>query len=189
MTNSQLDRLKAALEGKELIYPDRCMVFGAAFHQLILEPKIYDEAEFNLRPSEIRNMAFMQEAINETRLVHHIIKESKTEQVNYWTDTETGLKCKAKIDLLHNQYMADLKTTSCYTRAEFEASLSTYDYDRQAAFFLDGTNLKRYIIIGVMKRAPFHIYLKICTKNDVFIQQGRQKYKALLQILKQQDSA
>ena len=39
ISNSQLTRLLYELKGKDLIFPARCLVFGSAFHEMILEPE------------------------------------------------------------------------------------------------------------------------------------------------------
>ena len=39
VSNSKLTRLLYELKGKDLIFPARCLVFGSAFHEMILEPE------------------------------------------------------------------------------------------------------------------------------------------------------
>ena len=49
---------------------------------------------------------------------------------------------------------------------------------RQAAFYLDSINAKRFVFVGIAKKAPHGLF--IFEPDRDFIQAGRQKYRALL---------
>ena len=52
ISNSRLTRFKAKLQGEEIRYPERCLVFGQAFHAVALEHARSGDPVWNLRPSE-----------------------------------------------------------------------------------------------------------------------------------------
>jgi len=71
-----------------------------------------------------------------------IINEAETEVSIVWHDKHTGLRCKARIDILHKQLIGDLKTSrddgpSPLTHG-FDYSLWQYNYYTQAAHYQTG---------------------------------------------------
>lgn len=105
------------------------------------------------------------------------LRFASKEQVNLFTDFNTGLDCKTKLDLNHrNRLIVDLKTTSQPNYQRFVKSC--LDYDRQAAFYLDSINAKRFVFVCIAKKAPHGLF--IFEPDRDFIQAGRQKYRALL---------
>jgi exodeoxyribonuclease VIII len=71
-----------------------------------------------------------------------------TEITLQWTDDETGLECKARIDRL-NRSIVDLKT--CAKLTKFEDTVPRYWYDVQAAFY------RRGVAACLGKRLPVHM--------------------------------
>ena len=57
-----------------------------------------------------------------------------------WEDAETGILCKARIDMQRPTWEAigDLKTTKDASPESFTRSIHQYGYHRQAAWYLDG---------------------------------------------------
>lgn len=74
-----------------------------------------------------------------------------------WEDAETGLLCKARIDML-NSGINDLKTTG--NICKFPSSIADYGYHRQAAHYQDGLatlcggEIKPFRIIAVESTMP-----------------------------------
>ena len=50
--------------------------------------------------------------------------------------------------------LIDFKTTSSPDLPHFLTTIEKYDYDRQAALYLDVLSATRFLIIGVQKKAP-----------------------------------
>lgn len=76
-----------------------------------------------------------------------------------WIDKETGLRCKARADLL-NSGINDLK--SCQDCMGFAKSIATYGYHRQAAHYIGGYReltgeTKPFRLIAVEKTSPFGV--------------------------------
>ncbi len=96
-----------------------------------------------------------------------------------FTDTDTGLDCKSKLDVLYRRHTI-LDFTSTRSLPEFVAKCYEYDYDRQAAFYLDAAGGKRFIFVGIQKVKPHALFHFEATAADGFVGYGRRKYKALL---------
>ena len=64
--------------------------------------------------------------------------------------------------------------------AHFIATFVQYDYDRQAALYLDVLGATRFLIIGAQKKAPQAVWRVELTATASLIEQGRKKYAALL---------
>ena len=99
-----------------------------------------------------------------------------------WTDRKTNLPCKAKVDIAYRDHrglhVIDLKSTGVRNRAEFLASCDRYEYERQAAFYLDGMGAKTVTIYGIQKRAPYGVFRKKYTKRE--LERGRWMYGVIL---------
>ena len=124
-----------------------------------------------------------------SEFLHTLLSRSETEVDHVWTDEQTGLKCKAKFDLVvSKENLIDFKTTSATNIEEFEAQLEQHDYDRQTAFYLDGYKGTSFMVIGVQKFPPFKIYQKVFHVDSDFVQKGRKKYRFLMQKLIEQNN-
>ncbi len=190
VSNSKLTRLLYQLKGKDLLFPARCLVFGAAFHAMILEPDRFYLPDYNLRNSEKRNLDEMFKAVMDSELLHSLLAKSETEVSHIWIDKLTGLKCKAKFDLVvSKENLIDFKTTSARSKEEFEIQLQQYDYDRQTAFYLDGFGGISFMVFGIQKYPPYKIFHKIYHIDSDFVKQGRKKYRFLMQKLTEVNSA
>lgn len=121
-----------------------------------------------------------------------LLSETVTEQTVIWTDTETGLPCKARPDAVPDEgkmILTDLKSTADADEFAFTRSIVKYGYARQGAFYIDGYNAVRgtkidsFIVIAVETEAPFRT--EVYLLNDDFIRYGREEYRRLLRIEKQ----
>lgn len=104
-----------------------------------------------------------------------------------WTHGETGLACKARWDRytpgLGGGTIVDVKTTRNASLNDFERSLFTYGYHRQAAFYLDsaaahGMAAEHYVIIAVEKEAPYEVAVYRLTEGA--IDAGREQLQPLI---------
>ncbi len=106
---------------------------------------------------------------HERNLTGSSAAQAERERIVLFTDPTTQLACKSRLDLVYtsprrqNALIFDFKTTSARTQAQFLQSCYDYDYDRQAAFYLDSlryadghewatTKRFRFVFIGVMKQ-------------------------------------
>lgn len=109
------------------------------------------------------------------------------EQAQFWEDERTGLPCKARIDLHvpDERIIVDVKTTSARSQTDFVANCYRYEYDRQAAYYLDGYQraggiADLFLLIGIQKQKPHNRYVVEVLADSIFIDGGRHKYRRLL---------
>lgn len=185
ISNSMLGNLKRKLNGTPQLEISKFnAAFGNLVHTITLEPKKDWQGSFY--DSEIQKAGFMRDACEENSLFLLLMAhpEAEVEKEHFFTHERTGLRCKMKIDLKAGETIVDLKTTSCRTKKEFEASIIKYDYHRQAAFYLDHSGAKVFIFIAITKQPPFRTFTVIFKLNDPLIQQGREEYNYLLDVIK-----
>lgn len=80
----------------------------------------------------------------------------------YWIDEETGVLCKARLDLFEPDilFAGDLKSTLDASKAGFSRSINRYRYHVQAVGYADGCRasgypLKSFAFFPVEKDAPY----------------------------------
>lgn len=178
--NSDLGEYRNSLFSFSARKPSQAaLLFGTMFHSLILECNAPEEVS----PATAKQLGAMRESILKNRFARQVLLRAEVEQVRTWTDPQTGLPCKSKIDILNEQegLIVDLKTTRTKTYGEFLKSCVEYDYDRQGAYYLDGVEgAERFVILGVQKQPPFGVFYFEATSARGCIELGRKKYRALL---------
>ncbi len=213
VSNSDLTRLKEEHLGywsvpSARFIPEKTKAFGRAFHQHLLEPEtvgtvlsqflpdmmeppISTEA---LAPAQTKQLQALMQTIRQDGFCRRYLRMSERERIILSTDPTTGIACKARLDMVYtspkrrNAMIIDLKTTSARTQAQFLESCYTYDYDRQAAFYLDSlrnadgrewgtTKHFRFVFIGIMKQSPHRLFAVDATSIPGFVDYGRKKYR------------
>lgn len=189
ISNSDLTEFRDFIFGIKRFKPVNAFAFGSAFHEILLEPK----APHIFPDSVDKDLVYhLSNKVRENKFCKWALQFSRKEQGFLFDDAQTNLPCKAKIDMVLSQNLiVDFKTTSQRSEAAFLKSCLEYEYDRQAAFYLDAatnhnhfgsqrkSNMK-FIFVGVQKKAPYDLYIFDTSKDAAFIEQGRKKYKALL---------
>lgn len=194
--------------------PDRARVFGRAFHQHLLQPETVGAVMQQLLPDLLApaqripvdtllqdNLAQdnlvqgnLVQAVRNDAFCQRYLARSERGRVVLWNDPATGIGCKVRFDMLYtspkrrNALIIDLKPTSARTQAQFLESCYTYDYDRQAAFYIDslrhansgewvGTQQFRFVFVGVMQQRPNRLFAVDATSIPGFVDYGRKKYR------------
>jgi PDDEXK-like domain of unknown function (DUF3799) len=183
ISNSDLTEFRNYLFGRPNFKPQRAFDFGSVLHETILEPKnniiVPDSVDLEL-------INYLAQKVKDDRFCRWVLQYASKEKVNLFNDPTTDLRCKSKLDLVHrNRLIVDLKTTSQTSYERFVKSCLDYDYDRQAAFYMDSIGAKRFVFVGIAKKAPHGLYH--FEADRTFIETGRKKYKALLQRWKEYD--
>jgi hypothetical protein len=99
----------------------------------------------------------------------------------YWEDSETGIACRARPDVIRcDGLIVDLKTTDDASPDGFRRSAFNYRYHVQAAFYLDalracGGEAEAFVFIAVEKEAP-HLVAAYVMESE-FVEIGRQTYR------------
>lgn len=114
-------------------------------------------------PAEIMATAkAMQDSIMSNRIASPFFGEGYSEQIVYWTDHETGIECRGRVDHLNGR-LSDLKTAQDVSPRIFAAAVARYGYHAQLAFYSDGLEANGLTmgelpaIIAVESKAPFDV--------------------------------
>jgi len=193
---------------KEHPSPDTPAFFiGRAAHCLALEPDKFDQrytmfggrragkvwAEFVskangkvvLTESEYESIKQVAESIKQ-QVVHRFIQQGEAEVCIVWTDKETGLLCKARLDYVHREraFIIDLKTTRDAALDQFQRAMWTYRYYQQAAFYSDGWKALTgdptvFVFLPVEKDPPYAVAAYEVHDNTIWA--GRLEYRKALE--------
>jgi PDDEXK-like domain of unknown function (DUF3799) len=184
VSNTDLSNLKATLLGKPNNPNPVAMAYGSHFHTAVLEPPHYQRTdERGIKWADLEQLA---RQVRRQRYCRDLLYRGHAEQSYTATHTATGVRVKLRPDLLvrstagRQLTLIDFKTTSSPDLAHFMATIEKYDYDRQAALYLDVLGATRFLIIGVQKKAPHGVWRVELSAMPGLIEQGRKKYTALL---------
>lgn len=170
--------------------PTEAMILGSALHTRVLEPHLFDD-EYAVAPEgidrrtkegKLRWADFEQEAAGKTLLkaedaariqamadaVHHhraarflLTMPGKAEQSYFWTEDETGEKCKCRPDWHSDdgRIIVDVKTTEDASPGKFlRSSVLGWRYHVQQAFYMRGLpSAEVFLFVCVEKKPPFAV--------------------------------
>lgn len=205
---------KCALENPE---DSPSLAFGRALHKYVLEkedfrndfiilPEInrrtkagkeeyerYQIEAFNSEKELVsRNDMTVITAMREAVMAHPMAKallDGEHEKDFFWTDTETGEKCKCRPDCLTEynggKYIVDYKSTDSCEDGHFERSCRKYGYKFQAGMYTEGVfqnTLEQYgfVFVAQEKNQPYAVRVYFCTPE--FVAQGYDQFRELIGI-------
>lgn len=149
--------------------PTSALLFGQVAHKLLLEPDDFDK-DFAVAPAVDRRtkegkaiwQAFVDDSVGKTvvdaamyeqaaemadiaranPLVAELLK-GKHEEPFFWTDPDTGIECKARLDSWHRDengvpVIVDYKTSTDASYKAFQRDVQSYGYYFQAAMYSEG---------------------------------------------------
>ena len=188
---------------------------GRAAHKLILEPETFTE-EFAIAPKcdrrttegKMRYAEFVMEsegkdiisaesmekvyemakALNQNEVAVRFL-QGEHEKSFFWTDAETGEKCKVRPDCLSEvdgrKWIVDYKTTESCADGAFERSVKKYGYKFQAGMYREGVFQNtfedyKFAFVAQEKKAPYASRVYIC--NDDFIREGYEAFREAIGI-------
>lgn len=184
-SNSDLSALERHIFGIQYNAPTEAFSFGSAFHAYVLE----GIKPTNATDKDRTKMENMKNKLLMDTLFWHRRNFSRKEITVLWE--HNGIPLKSKLDLAlmtHRQgiyTVGDLKTTTATSKEQFEQDIIKYEYDRQAAFYLDSVGAKKYEIWAVQKQAPHQVFYFCFDAQHPIIQQGRKKYRRMLEATKE----
>lgn len=120
--------------------------------------------------------------------------EGLREEPIFWTDAETGVECRALLDLLGTvagtMLIADVKTSKSANPADFSRSILRYGYHIQQGHYVDAGaertgELLPFVFIVIQTEAPyicrtFELDEKAAIMGDVAVADGLRDYKRRL---------
>lgn len=150
--------------------------------KLLMKPEDYDACQSIRSSIERHSLA--------NRLVS--TEGAKREATAVWDDPVTGLRCKARIDLITRwegwTVVVDLKSTIDASPRGFPREVGRYDLAFQAAWYIDGINTiapleRRFLWIAAEKKGPFAV--AVFEPDIATIDSGRRDYRRCLKQHKQ----
>lgn len=195
--------------------------FGQAAHKLLLEPFDFDK-EFAVKPEIDRRTTegkerwakFQTEAEGKTIIdtdtyetIRGMVNKAnadpmvrrlmtgRKEQPYFWTDPDTGVKCKVKADCItwlegeEIPVIVDYKTTTDARTRKFIRDAAEYGYYLQAAMYTEGvmrclklTERPMFVFVCQEKKAPYSLNLITVTEDAILY--GMDTFRELLGIYK-----
>jgi hypothetical protein len=140
-----------------------------------------------LSPSDFKTVAAIQKNVAESTIVREILGAGKSERVMIWRDAATGELCKGRADWIPNDLsiIVDLKSSQDASPEGFAKSVATYNYHRQAAWYVDGLRAVSgnsaeplFVFIVYETAAPYACAFYFATPG--LIEQGRVENARLL---------
>ena len=170
------------------------MAFGSAVHMAVLEPKRfmkeYAVADFDARTKAGKELKQQYLDDGKTLLTvdqgeqisgifnaiakHPYAKrllKGRHETAHFWTDPETGEKCKCKTDCETEingvHYIVDLKTCASADTDEFVRDAVKFGYFMQAAMYCEGVKChtgveSTFVFVAVEKDPPYCVNVIQC---------------------------
>lgn len=191
------------------------LAFGSAAHKLILEPNDFD-SEYAVAPNVDRRTkagkeewaAFCEENTGKTMIGpddYSVMMQMLESVVNcplanemlsgqhevpfFWTDPDTGEKCKCKADVVRTvdgrYQVVDYKTATNARTDTFNSAIFKHGYHVQAAMYTEGLRLALgldyrpgFVFVAQEKKAPYAVNV-IEVSEDV-MQYGSRVFHDLL---------
>ena len=211
LTNWKRNALKAIWERENPSGQTPAMEMGERVHLAVLEPDIFASRYHRCRKFDGRKTADKEEkaalieeygegnllsferhdeilsisaAVQSHPRARALLEKATDREVSvFWTDSESGLSCKCRIDAMGGVILADLKTTQDASVEAFQRSIFEYGYHRQAAMYFRackalGIDIKHFSIIAVEKEAPFGC--NVFSLDEAAIHQGDQELTDLM---------
>jgi hypothetical protein len=116
----------------------------------------------------------------------HMLVGGRAEHIIQWTDAETGIACKARLDYLRPGALLDLKTCRDASPLGFGRAAARMYYHVQSAFYGDGVlavtgALPVPYIVAVETEPPYVV--QVYRVNDDAYECGRETYRGWLRTL------
>ena len=211
------EKFKYFLENPDEKSP--ALIFGSACHKYVLEKDSFID-EYAVSPRDINRrtnagkemwekfcaenpdkeyisaddydiMIEMRAALMKCPLAKKLLTgKGQTEIPLFWTDKETGEKCKAKLDRLvtyrRRKYIVDYKTTAAADTFHFNSSIWKYGYHFQAGMYAEGLKavtkskkLPGFLFVAQEKKPPYSV--NVVEVSEEVMNAGVAKFHQLLE--------
>jgi len=130
----------------------------------------------------------MQRALKSHKEAWELIQNAKYEQSYFWEDKESGMLCKARPDILHDNMIIDLKTCASASSRAYQRAMVDGGYHVQGAIIreavreIEGNDIPNVINICIEKTYPYAIGIKIISESA--LDAGLMKFRSVLVDLK-----
>lgn len=197
------------------------LIFGAAVHKLLLEPEEFTDEYIAAPIVDRRTKAgkeewdkFLAQAEGRTVIPRDDFEQAKAmaqkvltvplakklitglhEVPIFWTDEETGMPCKARLDILRdgwdgNVAIADYKTAACAETNVFNSKIFSLGYHMQAYMYAEGARkalglarLPEFYFIAQEKKEPYAV--NVIRAGEDVLEAGKRIFRELMDRLKE----
>jgi hypothetical protein len=133
----------------------------------------------------------MLDSLARSEVANGIFTEGTAEESVFWEDYTYGFLCKCRPDWRCEvggmPFIADLKSCADASEEGFSRACANYNYDIQAAWYLDGINTvqeevfyRDFLFIAVEKTPPYLV--AVYRASEDMVSMGRQKIKPLVDL-------
>lgn len=194
------------------------MAFGSACHKMILETADFgseyavapivdkrtkegklmwetflqdNEGKIIVSADDADTMMLMENTLEHCPLARQLIRgKGETEQAFFWTDKQTGEKCKVKCDRIvtykRRKYIIDYKTTLAADTFHFNSEIWKRGYYMQAGMYAEGMKVAKkmrklpgFLFVAQEKKAPFSV--NVIEVSEEVMNAGVAKFHELLE--------
>lgn len=194
ISNSDLTSLKKYFQPERQVYDiEQAYRFGSLVDAIITEAH-----RVNFLTREVDGEKYNQQEFDTARKMkdvalrddffRHILKSAAMQHVTIKPEFEIEygghrftmpMRCKWDFWGGNNSLIdGDLKSTACLSESSFVQSVDYFDYDRQAALYMDLENRSRFIFLAISKK-NFKIFKFAIKRGDPIYERGRAKYQEL----------
>lgn len=143
-----------------------------------------------ITPLELETARSIRDCALRGEMARFLLKNGTPQVSLRWQDEATGIWCKGRIDVYHEDegYVVDLKTTQNPESREFASSIFSYSYYTQLAFYMRGLKALGYpatkaVIVAVTNQFPF-LKCRLYELVPGVLQLADQEIDGLLKLLK-----
>lgn len=154
----------------------------AALNQEILgEFELTSVGKIILTAAEYENLCAMSAKIHKNEQAMQLVEGARIEHSFFWQDAHSGLLLKARPDILHENMIVDLKTTSDASPRAFQNEMVKYGYHVQFAMIRDaveaieGRRISNFINIVIETKYPYNMAIYVI--DEFAVDEGQVKYK------------
>jgi hypothetical protein len=180
-----------------ILEPDRFMLDYAMFTGARRAGKAWDEfSAINadktiLKSEEFMAAIAMRDAVRSHPIAREYVAAGEPEIALQWTDSETGMACKGRLDWLNTEdgpVLVNLKTCRDVTPFAFQRQAASMCYHVQDAFYAGGYEtitgtVPRVVIVSVENTAPHDVVVYRVPPEVLEI--GADEYRRWLRMLQE----
>lgn len=142
-----------------------------------------------VKPEDVDAASAIAQSVRTNPLVLPYLDDGDFEVTLTWSDTDTGLKCKARADWYSRPHKAliDLKTTATIDGRRFGNLAARYGYYNQMAHYRNGMRansmpVEKTILIAVEKESPYDVGVFVLDEEALYV--GETEVQELLHKLR-----
>jgi hypothetical protein len=195
ISNSVLKDLRKLLYGGFEMEQDKLQKifdFGSLIDAHLTEKASILKFEALVDESEHEKALLMVKAGENDPTLKLLIAACKTQHEIYrkafkfeWEGWQLQLPVRIKLDFLKKFVLAgDLKSTATQTQKGFLEAIDFFDYDQQAALYMDVAEVDKFMFVGISKKpnkkGKFEVFKHAVERGDAMYLSGKKKYSFLM---------